>query len=196
MTYPTSCFRLLGIPEDVSDDIVRYAYTQQNLTDPTISSAPKYLTALQEIAHERNSDLLLTEVALQRSAGRFDLEQLRDAYDFFRLQADAALDDEYIIGNFYSRLQDAPVHEKEMREHLRIIGAYRQSPKISAAAEDSEHALDDRVYSALANLATALSTYEQALTFLGCNATTSDDFIPTMYTSKVRQRYPTMTAFL
>lgn len=53
-----------------------------------------------------------------------------------------------------------------MRERLRIIGEHRQSTRIIDFANDS------------------MNTYEQALAFLGADATTSDEFIESLYASK------------
>jgi hypothetical protein len=79
----------------------------------------------------------VTEVAIERSAGKFDFRQLAEAYRYFGFHVESPpSDDAYIIGNFQSRVQDAPMHEAQMREHLKIIGRHRKSSKILAIAED------------------------------------------------------------
>jgi hypothetical protein len=79
----------------------------------------------------------VTEVAIERSAGKFDFRQLAEAYRYFGFHVESPpSDDAYIIGNFQSRVQDAPMHEAQMREHLKIIGRHRKSSKILGIAED------------------------------------------------------------
>ena len=130
-----SCFTALGIPPDASDDLIKFAYRQQVETDP--ANTHLYLTYLIQAADERSSDVLLTEVAIERSAGKFDFRQLADAYRYFGFHVESPpSDDAYIIGNFQSRVQDAPMHEAQMREHLKVIGRHRKSSKILGIAED------------------------------------------------------------
>ena len=77
------------------------------------------------------------QVALERSEGKFDYQQLSDAYRYFGHPAEGSLlDDEHIIGTFQSRAQDSPKQEAEMRGQLKIIGAHRRSKQILGIADD------------------------------------------------------------
>ena len=74
---------------------------------------------------------------MERSAGKFDYRQLANAYQYFGFHVESPpSDDAYIIGNFQSRLQDAPLHGPQMREQLKVIGRHRNSNKILDIAED------------------------------------------------------------
>jgi ubiquitin carboxyl-terminal hydrolase 25 len=128
------CYTALGVPEDAADSLVIFAYEQQVKTD--FIQAPWYLSYFKVINNRRSSEALETKLAVELSEGKFDAEQLTDAYIYFGLSLHSPTSDEHIIGVFQSRLQDARVHELEMREQLRMIGVHRQSKKIIETAED------------------------------------------------------------
>lgn len=135
LTELRSCFTALGIPPDASNDLINFAYRKQVETDP--ANTHIYLTYLIQIADDRSSETLQTEVAIERSAGKFDFRQLNDAYRYFGFYVESPpSDDAHIIGTFQSRVQDAPMQELQMREQLKIIGSHRNSNKILAIAED------------------------------------------------------------
>jgi len=120
---------------DIADELVVDYYRWQLDTDS--GNAPLYLSFLRQIAAERQSEMLETELVLERSRGRFDTEALNEAYDYFGLrQHEGPMDDDYILGVFSSRLEDARAHEHEMREYLRMIGVHRNSQKIIDTAEN------------------------------------------------------------
>jgi ubiquitin carboxyl-terminal hydrolase 25/28 len=132
-----SRFTALGIPPDASDDLIIFAYRKQTKTDP--ANTHQYLTYLIQIADDRSSESLQTEVAIERSAGKFDSHQLTNAYRYFGYYIDSPpSDDAYIIRTFQSRVQDAPMQESRMREQLKIIGIHRKSTTILDIAEDCE----------------------------------------------------------
>ena len=161
-----SPYTVLGVPANVSDGIIIHGYEKQKATKP--ASSPYFLTALEEVNALRPSETLETHIATEISEGKFDSQSLRQAYSYFGLNFKGQqTDDDHIIGIFRSRVEDAPMHEIDMRENLRIIGEHRQSRKIVDFANNS------------------LNTYDQALAYLGGSATTTDEFIETLYTSKV-----------
>jgi ubiquitin carboxyl-terminal hydrolase 25 len=175
----------LGVPQDASDAIVRFAYQQQIRTNPKESAM--YLTYLRAIVSHRRSELLETLLATEISAGKFDAGQLNDAYRYFSLSPqDENLTDDYIIGNFRSRLEDSVKHEADMRAHLKIIGLHRQSRKIQDVASDGKlpNRAPPQSQSQLTSL-TALRTYEQALAFFEAPPTLADEFFPSLYATKV-----------
>ncbi|EXJ77985.1 hypothetical protein A1O3_09144 [Capronia epimyces CBS 606.96] len=158
-------FTALGCPMDLSDQLIARAYHWQVGTDP--QNAPTYLSSLQAIATQRSSEVLETEVVLETSKGRFDAETLDKAYKAFQLRGrEGTVSDEDIIGAFTATLADAPSHEHELREYLRIIGAQRNSQLITDTAQN------------------VIETYEQALTFLDAESTTEDEHIQALYTVK------------
>ena len=163
--------------------MVVFAYREQCRSDP--ENIPLYLSYLTECANQRNSVLLQTQVAFERSQGKIDYQELRDAYRYFGLHVDGPLlDDDHIIGTFQSRVQDAPKQEAEMREQLKLIGSHRKSKRILSIAEDCMDPSKHREMIST-KLLLAINTYQQALAYLNCEETTGDDFIVTMYASKV-----------
>jgi ubiquitin carboxyl-terminal hydrolase 25 len=179
-----SCFTALGIPLDAGDDLVRFAYRRQVETDP--ASTHFYLTYLVQVADERSSEALQTEVAMERSGGKFDFRQLAEAYRYFNFKVDSPpSDDEYIIGTFQARVQDAPVHEAQMLEHLRVIGSHRQSRRILDVAEDCTSTYSNPTRIIIdTKISSAVNSYDQALAFLRGEPATPDDFILPLFTAK------------
>ncbi|RMZ91876.1 hypothetical protein DV736_g914, partial [Chaetothyriales sp. CBS 134916] len=161
-------FQGLGVPEAAADSLIQHFYHYQRTTDPR--NGPLYMSFLKKIAMERRSDLLQTETVLEESRGHYDVDTLNEAYNYFGLgQNDASVDDDYIIGIFSSRLEDSVSHEQQMRTHLKVIGQHRNSAKISQFADNS------------------VNTYEQALHYLGADATVSDEGIQACYTVKLTE---------
>lgn len=145
-----------------------------------------YLTYLVQVTDERSSEALQTEVAMERSAGKFDFRQLAEAYRYFGFKVDSPpSDDEHIIGTFQSRVQDAPVHEAQMREHLRVIASHRKSRRILDVAEDCTSTYSNLTRIMIdTKISSAVNSYDQALTFLRGEQATSDDFILPLFTAK------------
>ncbi|RMZ78036.1 hypothetical protein DV737_g4114, partial [Chaetothyriales sp. CBS 132003] len=161
-------FQGLGVPESAADSLVQHFYHLQTAADP--ANSPFYLSFLKKIGVQRRSDLLQTDAVLEESRGRHDVDALNEAYNYFGLgQNDASVDDDYIIGIFSSRLEDSPSHEQQMRAHLSVIGQHRNSTKIIQFADNS------------------VNTYEQALDYLGADATVSDEGIHACYTVKLTE---------
>jgi ubiquitin carboxyl-terminal hydrolase 25/28 len=128
----------LGTDPTASDNNIIFAYKRQVETDPARTAW--YLTFLGQIADMRQSEEIQFEIVLQKSSGRFDLEQVDEAYRYFGFSSEAGskADDDYILGTYKSRLSDAPRQDSEMREQLRIIGEHRNSAKIKETAKGSE----------------------------------------------------------
>ena len=116
-------------------------------TDP--ANTPYYLECLQGIAQNRHSEDLDTKVAIEASQSRISLKDVRAAFNEFGLDPRAIHEDETIIGNFQSRISDAPKQEAEMRRALKIIGQSRNSEKIQLVA--SQGTLDPAMTCYMAN---------------------------------------------
>ncbi|KAI9778369.1 MAG: ubiquitin-specific protease ubp2 [Peltula sp. TS41687] len=155
----------LGAVEAFSDGLVVYAYERQKECDP--DHAPFYLSWLKEVTNLRESELLQTKVALMESSGEISYNDINQAYQYF--QADPTWDDATIIGHFKSRLADAPRQEAEARQHLRAIGVVRQSDIILATASNR------------------ITTYHDALAWLGAEESTPDEFVITLFTMKAEE---------
>lgn len=176
-------FIALGSPSDLSDDLIIKAYHWQVQTDP--QNAPTYLSNLRYIANQRQSDLLETEVVLETSQGRFEVEMLNKAYKAFQLTGrEATVNDDDIIGSFTATLEDSPAHEHELREYLRIIGIHRNSKMLTDTAQNGK-AVNRNLYTLLTRSGIVLETYEQALIFLDAGPTTEDEHIQALFAVKV-----------
>lgn len=160
-----------------------FAYREQTRTNG--KEGPTYLGYLRQIAQNRGSELLATLVATEYSAGNFDADQINEAYRYFSISPrDDGVTDELILGTFQARLQDAAKHETEMRGHLKLIGQHRNSQRIKDVAEDGE-LLPSEPLQITTYMVAALNTYEQALAFFDAHATVADEFLPTLFTTKV-----------
>lgn len=129
------CYVALGTDPSASDQNIVFAYRRQADRDPARQAW--YLTFLEQIANIRESDEIHVEIGLQKSLGRFDLDQVKAAYLYFGFQDDN-VDEEYILGTYRSRLLDAPRQYMEMREQLLILGQHRHSTNIIETANGSK----------------------------------------------------------
>lgn len=173
----------LGIVPDVADQIVRYAYQRQIAHDPV--NMPFYFEFLRSIALERRSEALDIEVSVEESKGRFTASALQNAFAAFSIGEHDNFDDDHIIGLFSSRVMDMPAQESELRNHLRIIGTFRNSSKVLAVANNSKSQSRRTFNAHTLTLDAVMDNHEQALQFLGADATVSDDSITALYTVKV-----------
>ncbi|KAI9885242.1 MAG: hypothetical protein M1823_002981 [Watsoniomyces obsoletus] len=163
LTTPDStAYSGLGALSDFSDKLIIFAYERQTACDP--DSAPHYLSCLKEIAQDRQSEELTTQVALLESTGQISQLDIDAAYQY--LQIDPSQDDASVIGAFQARISDAPIQEAEARQHLQVVGTARRSESIKAAATNK------------------ITTYQEALAWLGADENTSDEFIITLLTMK------------
>ena len=124
---------------DAADTIVIEAYRDQMLhSEP--KRFPFLLTCLESIATDRSSEAIQEECVIELSRGRYDVKAVSEAFKSLGLEwkEDARYDDEYILGIFNSRLEDMRMHERELRDHLRIIGDFRGSRVIRDAAENGK----------------------------------------------------------
>ncbi|OAP63867.1 hypothetical protein AYL99_03094 [Fonsecaea erecta] len=161
----TAPFVALGCPMDLSDQLVAKAYHWQVQTDAP--NAHVYLTNLKHIVHQRQSEVLETEVVLETSRGRYDAEMLDEAYKAFHLSdVGGPVSDEDIIGSFTAQLADSPGHEHQLRDYLRIIGAHRDSKRITDTALN------------------IIDSYESALAFLDADPTVEDEHIQALFAVK------------
>ncbi|OOQ82320.1 putative ubiquitin carboxyl-terminal hydrolase [Penicillium brasilianum] len=167
---PAPFYEDLGVTEDMAASAIIEAYNRQVSLDP--ARAPLYLQCLKAIATLRGGEdyeIIEPAVALAYSEGKYTDDDLVDSYRYFGLwYNDYSLDADAIIGKFYAYLSStSPERENETRRHLWRIGASRSSERIKAVSE------------------ARVSTVEQAQVFLGVEDNTPDDFIITMYTTKI-----------
>ena len=134
------------------------------------------------------------KIAIEASTGKVSLKDVKEAYASFGLDMnDLHLNEEHIIGSFQSRVSDAPRQEPELRVALKTIGQHRNSLNIEQFASNSKffHLTPDKVVLP-SNDIIAISTYEQALAWLGATADMEDNFIVSMYGVKVSTSPPAL----
>jgi ubiquitin carboxyl-terminal hydrolase 25 len=162
------CYEDLGVVEDMSSDLIIEAYHRQVSADPT--RAPHYLQCLNSIANWRGGadrDTLNEAIMTAYSQGAYTTQDIYKAYEYFGLNFnDKTLTEEVIIGRFHAYLSSS-TRDTEARQQLWRIGDVRKSEQIKSAAEDR------------------VSNVEQALVYLGIEENTPDDFVITMFTTKV-----------
>ncbi|EAW06856.1 ubiquitin-specific protease UBP2 [Aspergillus clavatus NRRL 1] len=165
---PAPYYEDLGVVEDMSSSSVVEAFNRQVSVDPARSSL--YLQCLKSIGNLRGSDdaqVIDTAVQVAYAEGRYTDEDVIEAYRYFGLaHDDPHLTEDSIIGKFYA-FMSSTTQENESRMRLWRIGDSRRSERIKSAAEDR------------------VATVEQAQVFLGVDSSTSDEFVLTMYTTKV-----------
>lgn len=158
----------LGALEDMASDLIIEAYHRQVAVDP--GRGPHYLQCLNSIAQWRGGpdrDTINEAVVTAYSKGAYTTNDILKAYGYFGLSPnDTSLTEEVIIGRFHAYLSST-TQETEARQQLWRIGDARRSERIKSAAEDR------------------VSTAEQALVYLGVEENTPDDFVITMFTTKV-----------
>ncbi|KAL1602675.1 ubiquitin-specific protease ubp2 [Paraconiothyrium brasiliense] len=161
----------LGALADFADSLLIFAYNRQVEADAVNTSY--YFECLKDLAKGRNSEILLTESAILESQGLFTRQDVIQAYRTLGIDPShaSALSDEIITNQFKSRLADiGPRQVEEARSALQVIGTARNSEIIKRAASNS------------------IETYEEALAWLNLPDSvdlSGDDFVITMYTSKV-----------
>ncbi|KAI9680790.1 MAG: ubiquitin-specific protease ubp2 [Caeruleum heppii] len=163
------CYSTLGALEDFSDDLIEFAYDRQRLCDP--DQAAHYFDCLKRLADFRHSDSLSTKAVVMESTGEISTGDIEEAYTYFKIDPHhrAILNDEHVLGVFKSRVAAAPTHENQARHHLQIIGKARRSSFLELAASER------------------INTNAQALVWLGAEGTTADEFIISLYTSKIEE---------
>lgn len=174
----------------MSSDTIAYAYKQQVCADP--SMAPHFLDCLKQIAGLRRSrgkdDRRLAKAVDEAyAAGNFASVDVDRAYTFFGLDPeDYNVDDNLILQCFYAYI-NSPTQEELARRQLWRIGKDRASDRLIAASEERSLSPPFSVLASNAqtNIEAGVTTVEQANIYLGVEHDTPDDFVTTMYTTKV-----------
>lgn len=95
------------------------------------------------------------------------------------------VDDEQIIGIYKSRWSDSSAAgQTDLKTALKTLGQARSSQYILDTAADSKCSFFQEICSRLL-IEAAVETYEQALAWLGADATQADDTIVALYGVKV-----------
>lgn len=103
----------LGACENFTDDLIRYSYFKQKMCD-----APNkryYLDCLIGLAQGRKSTELEMEYAKEESCGEVRHSKILEAYRFFCLDPSMTEEDDYFIGVYRSRVENAPRQKEDAR---------------------------------------------------------------------------------
>jgi ubiquitin carboxyl-terminal hydrolase 25 len=156
---------------DFSDTLLTFAFDRQRDCDP--QNTPYYFDCISEIAAQRkSSEDLILKLTLLKSEGFYSKRDVLDALRHFRFEANINslqyLDEQHVKGTYMNYIEATAVHtHAESREKLRVIAKAMNSKMLEDVA------------------ASEVETYEQALEFLGGDATTPDDtFADVLFTVK------------
>ncbi|TGZ80238.1 cysteine proteinase [Ascodesmis nigricans] len=164
----TRYYAALGILPDFSDQLVIWAFKRQILCD--VQSRPYLLESLENISHQRGTEVLQIEVATQRSQGAYTSGDAYEAARRLGITNLESAEEGLIIGLFKSRLADSPRQEYQLREDLSIIGRYRNSTAILEVAQQ-----------------TSFPTAKSACDWLTVPEDTEDSMILSMYAARVAE---------
>ena len=117
-------YRVLGTHPGATDDLVVWLY--RKWVDESPSSVGTAMDSLVAVAEERNSETLLTEVAMERSQGRLGDKEIKDAYAYFGFY-DPDVDDGLLAGVYQVKLSDEPQEQATHKMKMAIIAESRAS---------------------------------------------------------------------
>lgn len=177
-TAEEPCFHKLGCTSLFNDKVLVDFYSLQVKYDEPNTSF--YLSALEAIAKKRHSVTLLTEFQRQKSMGAYTRQDLREAYMSLLSSANVVIDldserpytnedDETLINIAASLIMDNDAAKHKIRQALEIIGKERDSKEIRRYLNMPEREFLD---------------VDSALTYLGAQDTTDDDFLIILFDMK------------
>ena len=112
-------------------------------------------------------------------------QDIAEAYKYLNITPNDFTSDQYIINAYRSRLEDTSAsNQPQLKQMLLRLGNARQSQRLLDAATDGKTTVD-KVNCAHSLTWTAMETYEQALAWLGAEASWPDESILTLHTAKV-----------
>ncbi|KAG9658654.1 cysteine proteinase, partial [Aureobasidium melanogenum] len=158
------CYASLGALGDFSDRLIAFSYERQAACDPI--EGPYYFDCLQDLATGRNSEILITKSVKLASQNVLSRKDIVQAYKTLGINPDFQenVDDQEIIGLYKSRWSDSSTAgQSDLKIALKTVGQARNSRYILDTAADT------------------VETYEQALAWLGADASQADDTIVALY---------------
>jgi len=138
----------------------------------------------------RMSEVLDTKAVILESQGQVAQKDIDNAYAYFGIDPAHAtfILEDHILDTYRARLLDLDLIEQSTaKENLRIIAHSIDSDKLRAAISQSK-SCSICLHCEVSNLSiiTAIETYAQALSFLGAEEDTADDFISSLAHMRVR----------
>ncbi|SCZ90100.1 BZ3500_MvSof-1268-A1-R1_Chr1-3g01776 [Microbotryum saponariae] len=136
-------YHFLGVTPDLADSVVEEVYKEQ--VGRCSAYTADFLEAIQEINHDRHSDVLEMLIATERSIGRVSLSDLRNAYKELGLEFDhsRSVTDDEIAFRFGQRREQVtdPERKKVLKEAMKQIADQRDSELLKVmllSANDEE----------------------------------------------------------
>ncbi|KAI9318471.1 hypothetical protein BX666DRAFT_1855352 [Dichotomocladium elegans] len=122
----------LGSTAGATDDLLIWLYRRLVQEEPEKASA--YMGTLARLAHLRESETLLTEVAIESSTGRVSDTDISDAFSYYGLSQNDDVDEEYLKNLFEQKMKEDPGNEQTHRVQLEIIANLRKNDKLRTFA--------------------------------------------------------------
>ncbi|KAG9538908.1 cysteine proteinase, partial [Aureobasidium melanogenum] len=158
------CYASLGAIGDFSDRLIAFSYERQAACDPI--EGPYYFDCLQDLATGRQSDILITKSAKLASQDTLSRKDINQSYMALGIEPrfEENIDDEEVIRLYKLRWSDSSTAgQSDLKIALKTVGRARNSRYILDTAADT------------------VETYDQALAWLGADATQADDTIVALY---------------
>ncbi|CAI2169084.1 20432_t:CDS:10, partial [Funneliformis geosporum] len=133
-TRPSSSF-FLGCVSDMDDQTLIWAYKLGIFEFPEKSS--EYLQAIYEMSKERKSEALEELVVLERSLGKFSVDELKESYKCLNVE-NVSVSDELVIDAYNTLVTDQPSSRANYRNALTIIAKARKSEKLINFINDGQ----------------------------------------------------------
>jgi ubiquitin carboxyl-terminal hydrolase 25/28 len=123
-------FWLLGASAEANDNVLKWAYSRQALTDPP--RREQYLESLARLASSRSEDLQLFVIHEQTEASRVEPKSgvdhsFKKAYDHFNLDPSGDEPSSYFINVYRTFCVQSPLQRAEHRKQLLRIGKHRHN---------------------------------------------------------------------
>ncbi|KAI9251350.1 hypothetical protein BDA99DRAFT_521635 [Phascolomyces articulosus] len=134
-----AAYHILGTEPGVSDDLVIWLYRKTIEEQPILAGMA--MDALVTLAEsQKASETLMTEVAIERSQGRLGDQEIMDAYTYFGVKEEDAVDDSLLVGLYEVKMSDEPNDQATHRLKLGIIAESRNSKTLNDILRDPKAA--------------------------------------------------------
>ncbi|KAF7723179.1 ubiquitin-specific protease ubp2 [Apophysomyces ossiformis] len=130
-------YEVLGLTPGASPRLTIWAY--HRLLEENALGSFLYMDSLTEIANATYDELLLTEVAMERSKGQLGMQDVEQAYQHFGITDGEHADEKLLTG-----MGDEPKNKNLHQEKLRTIAMSRQSSTLLDFLREEEVAEQSR----------------------------------------------------
>jgi hypothetical protein len=175
----------LGVTPDLVDSVLLAAYKEHS-TFSTMNETAAYVSDLEEIARQRDSDMIQIEIVKLKSTGQWSESDLDQAYSRIGLPRRAAssayialpeprtVGDEDVSASFGGEIERATSADdkRTIKEALLLIARARASDFLQVIASTIEDVVESM-------------TLDQAYNTLGATRETDGEFIVSLFSSSV-----------